>query len=87
MSESCGPFPGKSLVTFRIIFSLFLFAIIFSKVSKSLLLTAEYSYFDNILYSCTILSRFNQRWRAMNNDEERWREFLWRVKSKKSTYN
>ena len=29
MSESCGP--GKTLVTFRIIFSLFLFAIIFSK--------------------------------------------------------
>jgi hypothetical protein len=31
MSESCGPFPGKTLVTFRIIFSLFLFAVIFPK--------------------------------------------------------
>ena len=61
MSEICGPLPGKSLVTFRIIVSLFFLAIIFSKVSKSLLLTAEHSYFDNILYSWTILSRFNQR--------------------------
>ena len=31
MGESCAPFPGKSLVTSRIIFSLFIFAIIFSK--------------------------------------------------------
>ena len=64
MSESCGPFPGKSLLTFRIIFSLFLFAIIFSKVSKSLLLTAEYSYFDNIL----IVGQFLV---DLTNDDER----------------
>jgi hypothetical protein len=31
MVESCGAFPGKTLLTFRIIFSLFLFAIIFAK--------------------------------------------------------
>ena len=61
MSESCGPFPGKTLVTFRIIFSLFLFAIIFSKSHQIAPPNSyKYSYFDNILYIWTILSRFNQ---------------------------
>jgi hypothetical protein len=64
MSESCGPFPGKSLVTFRIIFSLFIFAIIFQKSPY----LASYQLNTHILIIFCIVGQFGV---DLTNDDER----------------